>query len=354
MSTSSISAAKRRRAGNVVASPLFKSNNVPNTIEPGQRRVNRTTENLQNEAVRQLHNPLSSQSPAQVTQTEQVDYKKPMSLQQVITVFDKRLLVLEKAIIDNKIEVPVTPTNSVNSELNMELNTNMIETLREDLKLTVTEQSSEFDYRTQMMAEEINNLKEIVMKLQSYTLDVNRMLMEERIQISSNPMNNIQIQSDETLNEEDLDIIDNVETSTNISMELIRDINNLSDDETIESNNQDDIIEAACEENVEEEYTEEEIAYNKIDDVMFNKKCLNTDMKNNVKLVEEESTQELVETENQENNVEESAEGEGEEKEEEEEEEELIETEDVVNEESIPEKKSRKKRKDKKSMSVDL
>lgn len=326
MSTSSISAAKRRRAGNVVASPLFKSNNVPNNIEPGQRRVNRTTENLQNESVRQLHNQLSTQSPPQVTQPESVDYKKPMSLQQVITVFDKRLLVLEKAIIDNKIEVSATPTNSVNSELTAELNTNMIETLREDLKLTLTEQSSEFDYRTQMMAEEINNLKEIVMKLQSYTLDVNRMLIEERIQISSNTMNNIQIQSDETLKEEDLDIIDNVETSTNISMELIRDTNNLSDDETIESNNQDDIIEAACEENVEEEYT---------------------DMKQNVKLVDEESTKELIETENQENNVEEAADGEGNE-------EELIETEDVVNEESIPEKKSRKKRKDKKSMSVDL
>ena len=38
----------------------------------------------------------------------------------------------------------------------------------------------------------------------------------------------------------------------------------------------------------EEEYTEEEIAYNKIDDVMFNKKCLNTDLKQNVKLDEEE------------------------------------------------------------------
>ena len=44
-------------------------------------------------------------------------------------------------------------------------------------------------------------------------------------------------------------------------------------------------IEDAVEEEEEEEYTEEEIAYNKIDDVMFNKKCLNTDMKKNVKLV---------------------------------------------------------------------
>ena len=42
------------------------------------------------------------------------------------------------------------------------------------------------------------------------------------------------------------------------------------------------------EENKELEYTEEEIAYNKIDDVMFNKKCLNTDLKNKVALFDEE------------------------------------------------------------------
>jgi hypothetical protein len=342
MSTSSIAAAKRRRAGNVVASPLFKSNNATSNIEPGQRRINRSTENLQNEAVRQLHNPNSVPE----TQTESVDYKKPMSLQQVITVFDKRLLVLEKAIIDNNIEVPATPTNSVNS-VNTELTTNMIETLREDFKITVTEQASEFDYRTQMMAEEITSLKEIVMKLQSYTLDVNKMLMEERMQMFSDTMDHIQIQSDEVLNEDDLAIIDNTQTSTNISMELVHATDNINDDGTIESTTQEELQEAVCEENVEEEYTEEEIAYNKIDEVMFNKKCLNTDMKKNVKLVEEESTKELVETENQENDVEESAEGEGKE-------EEYTEEEDAVNEESIPEKKSRKKRKDKKSMSVDL
>lgn len=36
------------------------------------------------------------------------------------------------------------------------------------------------------------------------------------------------------------------------------------------------------------EYTEEEFAYNKIDDVMVNKKCLNTEIKTHVKTVEEE------------------------------------------------------------------
>jgi hypothetical protein len=325
MSTSSIAAAKRRRAGNVVASPLFKSNNATSNIEPGQRRVNRVTENLQNEAVRQLHNPNSVPE----TQSESVDFKKPMSLQQVITVFDKRLLVLEKAIIDNKIEVPATPStpstpiNSVNS-VNNELNTKMIETLREDFKITVTEQASEFDYRTQMIAEEITNLKEIVMKLQSYTLDVNKMLMEERMQMFSDTMDHIQIQSDEVLNEDDLAIIDNTETSTNISMELVHDTDNINDDETIESNIQETL------------QKEEEVQLENQDNNM------------------EESTQELTETENQDNNMEESTQGERNEEENIEDDEELIETEDVVAEESIPGKKPRKKRKDKKTTSIDL
>ena len=58
----------------------------------------------------------------------------------------------------------------------------------------------------------------------------------------------------------------------------------------------------------EEEYTEEEIAYNKIDDVMFNKKCLNTDMKKNVKLVEEEEEEEEEEVETETEEVEEEEE----------------------------------------------
>ena len=44
-------------------------------------------------------------------------------------------------------------------------------------------------------------------------------------------------------------------------------------------------------------YTEEEKAYNKLDDVMFNKKCLNSDIKRNVKLEEEEVVKEEVKEE---------------------------------------------------------
>jgi hypothetical protein len=69
---------------------------------------------------------------------------------------------------------------------------------------------------------------------------------------------------------------------------------------------EEDDEEEEVEEEEEEEYTEEEIAYNKIDDVMFNKKCLNTDMKKNVKLVEEDEVE--TEASDEEDEVEEEEE----------------------------------------------
>ena len=38
----------------------------------------------------------------------------------------------------------------------------------------------EFDKRYELLAEEIVNIKNIVLSLQSYTMDVNKMLLEER------------------------------------------------------------------------------------------------------------------------------------------------------------------------------
>jgi hypothetical protein len=44
---------------------------------------------------------------------------------------------------------------------------------------------SEFDEKFEVLANEIADLKDIVLKLQSYTMDVNKMLMEERITVLS-------------------------------------------------------------------------------------------------------------------------------------------------------------------------
>ena len=160
MSSSATTAAKKRRSGNIVASPLFKSGTSSGNNEPVQRRVNRTTENLQNETIQQLN-----------TEQPVPDFKKPMPLQQVITLFDKRLLTLEKAIIEN------ANTNgtcaSINNELNVEHTEKLMDSFREDINVTLTEQSNEFDYRTNILANEITSLKEIYEKSASTNNEVN-------------------------------------------------------------------------------------------------------------------------------------------------------------------------------------
>ena len=93
MSVSATTAAKRRRAGNIVSTPLFKPTSAPmeNSV---QRRAN-------------IHQPSPRQQPIQQInqQTEnansQANMQRPMSLQQVISVFDKRLLHIEGIILKN-------------------------------------------------------------------------------------------------------------------------------------------------------------------------------------------------------------------------------------------------------------
>jgi len=95
-----------------------------------------------------------------------------MTLQQVISTVDKRLSQLE-TIVQSNID-----TNNNNN------NTNANES--SDLPLIV----DEFNNRFELIVTEINSLKDIVMKLQSYTMEVNKMLVDERIHILSDLGNN--------------------------------------------------------------------------------------------------------------------------------------------------------------------
>ena len=47
--------------------------------------------------------------------------------------------------------------------------------------------TEEFETRFEILAEEISNLKQIVLSLQSYTMDVNKMLLEERKDVNITP-----------------------------------------------------------------------------------------------------------------------------------------------------------------------
>ena len=53
------------------------------------------------------------------------------------------------------------------------------------LKFEQQVDSQEYENRFAMLANEIAELKDIVLKLQSYTMEVNKMLMQERVQILS-------------------------------------------------------------------------------------------------------------------------------------------------------------------------
>ena len=86
-----------------------------------------------------------------------------LTLPQVISLIDKRLVnleVLTKKLSDN---ATTNPSGTGNSDT-------------EDQDAFI----SEFQERFEVMVEEIANLKNIVMSLQAYTMDVNKLLLEER------------------------------------------------------------------------------------------------------------------------------------------------------------------------------
>lgn len=95
-----------------------------------------------------------------------------LTLPQVISIVDRRLTTLEQFMKDTKENGIVASNNNNNRE-----------TLQEQ-----PEQSNwihEFSHRFEVLAEEINNIKDVVLKLQSYTMEVNKTLLEERINVFS-------------------------------------------------------------------------------------------------------------------------------------------------------------------------
>ena len=82
-----------------------------------------------------------------------------LTLQQVISLLDTRLTTVEKSVNNQEPSAEVLPSN-------------------------ISEILDDFQQKFVILAGEINSLKDIVLKLQSYTMDVNKSLLEERIQLS--------------------------------------------------------------------------------------------------------------------------------------------------------------------------
>ena len=84
-----------------------------------------------------------------------------LTLPQVISMLDARLVKLENSSIQEQ------PVQSI------------------DGSVSVSDYVVEMDHKFSILVEEITTLKDIVLKLQAYTMDVNKMLVDERIQIMS-------------------------------------------------------------------------------------------------------------------------------------------------------------------------
>ena len=101
-----------------------------------------------------------------------------MPLQQVISVLDNRILYLENQFVKISGEPQLVNTDNLNNQdVNNEFNKEKIEDM---IINTIKNHMAEFDHRYELLANEIVNLKQIVLQLQSYTLDVNKTLLGDR------------------------------------------------------------------------------------------------------------------------------------------------------------------------------
>lgn len=103
------------------------------------------------------------------TSQQQQPKTQGLTLQQVIALFDSRINKVEKAIIEG-----IQTNQSFDNSREMET-----------LPTNITEILDDFQQKFVILAGEINSLKDTVLKLQTYTMDVNKILLEDRIQILS-------------------------------------------------------------------------------------------------------------------------------------------------------------------------
>jgi hypothetical protein len=150
MSNSATSAAKRRRAA-----PFLTTSGVPTNFLPESSQ------------------PITPQSNISQTQSSE---QKMLTLPQVIALVDSRLSNLEKNVIELKSQ-PETP-NYESADVTSNINEESVKTIIDSIMF---EHLREFNERYEILANEISDLKNVVMGLQSYTMNVNKILFEEKI-----------------------------------------------------------------------------------------------------------------------------------------------------------------------------
>jgi hypothetical protein len=142
-----------------------------------RRRAGTATPNPLTQSQKSFQNTIASSDPRNMSPPPS---NQGLTLQQVITLIDTRLTTLEKS--SKSTTETIQRMESSQSTDQSQSNSPDISTAIEE---KMAEYFSEFDTRTELLAKEISNLKQIVLNLQAYTLEINKTLMEERIRILS-------------------------------------------------------------------------------------------------------------------------------------------------------------------------
>jgi hypothetical protein len=116
--------------------------------------------------------PTSSRSTASNSTADQSQARK-LTLPEVISNFDQRIGKLEENI-KSSTQMPSNASNSIQPD---------------DLQNLL----SEYNDRFEMIASEISNIKDALLSLQTYTMDVNKMLVNERVRVLSDLGNNVKM-----------------------------------------------------------------------------------------------------------------------------------------------------------------
>jgi len=104
-----------------------------------------------------------------------------LTMQQVISVIDNRLIKLERFMKDT-LESPA-PDKSVKFAQDVQVQNG--QSGQEETVVDLNEVLDDFNNRFILLAEEMALLKDTLLKLQTYTMDVNKMLLNERVNVLS-------------------------------------------------------------------------------------------------------------------------------------------------------------------------
>jgi hypothetical protein len=119
-------------------------------------------------------------APVQNSQTQPP--KSGLTLPQVISLVDKRLITLETFMRESHNSASTSASLSTSTSTSTSTSASASTFVSED---AVNQLADEFNSKFEMLAQEVADLKDIVLKLQTFTMDVNKTLFEERIQVLS-------------------------------------------------------------------------------------------------------------------------------------------------------------------------